>query len=1134
MSRIVFLCVVNVLLIISPLWAGAFPEKLEPSVSYPLPVKVGGTYVVYPSLEAPEGLAIPLENGSVTLLSGKGEARWTTPVARFIGGALAAGDLDGDGVAEIAAVAGSTQVCALNARGEILWRYQLTGEVGGWKGPALADLDGDKACEVIISDDAGWMTCLSGKGSLLWRIRSDPYRGGQSSIGDIDADGHPEIVYGTEGGRIICLDSKGAVKWIHKGKSTDRYGRSYTALVDLDSDGLCEVLFSTSFNAADSRVYALHGDDGSPYWDLRTILHGYGSCSAGDLNGDGKLDVIYGDRANTIYAIGGDGKELWRNTTGGHGYMFPQNLADVDGDGKVEVLAVCRSANTQGKSFFILDGGTGKTLAEYPLANSQSYSPTVCDIDQDGNMEMILASPGFGGVDLYRFGAKATAPAPWPAKRHDSSRTGYVPPSVKPKSPSQGAQAAQSLNLKLKGPVLLGENWMEVEKGQEAPAEALWELAVSDPQGEVQRRILKDTDPAFLQFDCTRPGEYEVVVTEWDESSHPAKPLACGSVKVSYAGIASLNEWLAQARTKVLGVASEVEQSRPGASRLLFERTAVLDGQLTRLQTLSEKVEAMTFPEREALVKEVHGFQVAVDAVLNLSTLVTSSERASFSIMADQNPWNNTFEAANGFSVWTCQGETEYLALAVTNLRPDPADIQFRPPLRGPLTLREVIPVPQKVGAPVPDALGLTGQSHTLHFSPGETRTLWVEVSAKGLTPGQQEVAIEILPIGAENDRMKVSLTVEVVPVNLLDAPEFAICNWANPLSIQKLTDEPEVARKAIEQGMTVWVVNGPGRSCDKEGNLTGAVDWNSLDQQLELLDPTRAILLLSGPGVGTPPEVEQDGAVWKKGLQNTMRELATHLAEKGWPLSRWAYYPFDEPGLFGHVDQFKRIVTAAKEVCPEIQIYANPAGGVSRELFADLVDDVDVWAPELALMRRQPELVDFFHETRDWLWCYEAPGDVKTLLPLGYYRAQCLTAISMGLVGTGHWVYFSPNKGDDLWTAFQSSGYGDMYYDGSKLVPSRRWFAFMDGAEDARFLLLLQATAGEARRRGLNPPELAEVDALFKDRLKHLIRMQWEQDDIARNLVDYELSLSELQDLRKEIARLTLALRARIMEGKD
>ncbi len=1128
-SRSLYLVIA--LSIICSVTSYAFPEKLSPAVSFPLPVQAGETFVVYPSLNAPEGLVVLLENGSVTFLNGKGETCWTTRIGARIGGPLAAGDLDGDGKAEIATVAGSTGVCALSAKGEILWRYPLPGEVGAWKGPTLADLDGDKAAEVLISDDAGWMTCLSGSGVLRWRIRSDPYRGGQCSVGDVDGDGKPEIVYGTESGRIICLDYDGNVKWIHKGKSTDKYGRSYTALADLDGDGLSEAVYSTSFNAADSRVYALHALDGTPCWDVKTNLHGYGSCSVGDLNEDGTPEVLFGDRANTLYAIGGDGKELWRTTTGGHGYMFPQNIVDVDGNGHVEVLAVCRSANSQGKSFFILDGRDGKILADYPLVNSKGYSPTVCDLDRDGNQEMILISSA--GIDLYRMGAKAEALAPWPTKRHDSSRTGFVPSTARPKTISPAAQPAEVLKLTQKGPVLPGENWLGLEARSPSP-DSFWEISMADTQGEVQRRLLKENDPAFLQYNCTRPGEYTITVTQWNETSDPAKPVARGTLKVSYAGVATLEAWLEEAKEKVLLVASQVESTRPAASRLLFEKTAVLEGQLAHISQLAGRVESQAFPERDPLIKEVHGFHVTVESVLHLSALVQSSIRASFSIVADANPWNNTFETAQGISLWTCQGESGHLALAVTNLRPEAADIQFRPPLQGPLTLREVIPVPQKVGDPIPDALALIGQSHTLHFAPGETRTLWIDVSAKNLTPGQHEIPLEILPIGVETDRTTVNITVEVAPVNLVDAPEFSICNWANPLSLQQLTGEPGVAQQFLEQGMTVWLANAPGRSCDQDGNLTGKADWTSLDQQLDLLDPNKAILLFGGPGVGTPPEVEEYSPAWKKGLQNTMRELAAHLAEKGWPLSRWAYYPMDEPGLFGDVAVFTQRVTAAKEVCPEIQIYANPAGGVSRALFQDLVDDVDVWSPELALLRREPDLVNFFHETQDWLWSYEAPGDVKTLLPLGYYRAQCLTAFSMGLVGTGHWVFVSPNKGDDLWTAFSSSGYGDMYYDGSQLVPSRRWFAFMDGAEDARFLLLLKATAAEVRRRGLTPPELAEVDTLLNEKLNHLIRTQWEQDDISRNIVDYELDFSELQSLRKETARLTQVLRARIMEGKD
>jgi hypothetical protein len=1127
-------------------WSG-FPDQLEPVREVKLPAEIGGAFVVYPSLEHPETIIIPLEDGTIHKVTGQGDSVWSKKIGRTITAPLAVGDLDGDGTPEILAIAGATEVCALSGTGDVLWRYPLEGEIGAWKGPATCDLDGDQAAEVLISDDAGWLTCLKGKGSLAWRLRPDRFRGGQCSVGDVDRDGHPEIFLGTEGGCILCLNEDGSVRWLHKGPG--KYGRSYLALADLDGDGSHEAIWSTSYNAADSRVYVCHAVDGTPYWDNRTILHGYGSCSVGDLDGKEGLEVIFGDRANTIYAYRGDGAELWRTTTGGRGFMFPQNIADIDGDGKVEILAVCRDANEEGKSFFILEGETGKILKKYPIPGSVSLSPTVSDIDQDGNQEVIVGTTGSNTLNLYRFGAKADAAAPWATKRHDSARTGYVPVSSSTETNAQQSlfwrskESPPGVTLAMGFPkgVLWGSNQLIISSSKDLPARFAIEIAVFDPDGVCQRRIEPfEERPSILALPVSlnTPGNHEIRITLWDESVTPVKAWGQGTLSVNLEGINTLRGWSEEQTSQVLRQASDLLKQRPQSSRLLYEKAAIVAGNLSHLEALAKTVPSMSAPERVQFSKQVDQFREEVKQAGILAALAAQAPCPTFTVWEDVNPWDNQILLENSdnipkttpVKVWACQGETEHIALTVTSLHPDPIDIQFRPPLGGPFTMREVIPVPRKIGNMVPDALPETSQAHTLHFSPGETRQVWVEINTDKLTPGQHTFPLEILPIGVEKDRTHLEVLLEIAPINLRDAPEFAICNWANPLSIKQLTHDPQSVTTALEQGMTVWCCNGPGRSCDQEGNLIGQVDWTALDQQLALLDPEKAILLMSGPGVSIPSGVEPYGAIWKAGLQKAMRELATHLAEKGWSLSRWAYYPFDEPGLFAGVEEFARIARAAKEVCPEIQIYANPAGGVSRDNFGPLVNQVDVWAPELGLLRRQPELVDFFLETKDWVWSYEAPGEVKNLLPLGYYRAQCLTAFSMGFVGTGHWVFVSPGK-DDPWTVFAHSTYGDMYYDGSKLVPSRRWLAFMDGAEDARFFLLLRKVAADVKQRGLNPPELAEVDQLFGDKLKHLIRKQWEQDDIARYLVDYEIDLQELKQLRRETAELTIRLQTRMAQ---
>jgi hypothetical protein len=1134
------LVVFVILLVASPVFAG-FPDNLEPVLSIPLPGKIAGSIAVYPSFEKPEAIAVALDVGKALLLSAKGETIWSVQVGKAASAPLAVGDLDGDRAPEIIGVADSTEAFALARDGKVLWNYHVDGEVSAWRGPSCSDLDGDGKDEVIISDDSGWLTCLSGQGTLLWRMHADNFHAGQASIGDVDGDGKPDLVYGTENNRLVCLDGEGQLKWLHHAEG--KFGRSLGALADLDGDGLPEAVWSKSFNTASPTVYAAHASNGSPFWNAPTILHGYGACSIADLDSDGDLEVVFGDRANTIYAYSGDGKEIWRNTTGGRGYMFPASIADVDGDGDLEVLAVCRNKNDQGKSFFILAGKTGKTLAEYPVPGQASVAPTVCDIDQDGKQELIFATPMEAKLEIFRLGAPGDAKAPWPAERGNPARTGYVPPIAHAKAAKAPLpEPAGLLALHPPKEVFWGENRITVDWPKALPARGFVDVTLADAGGVRVSRIVSidpESPPNSLSLELVAPGAYEVAVSLWDESVTPAKALSKGKLSLRLDGIESLQSWVQGKLTEVQGAADKILEKRPDVARMLFEKAALSEGSLAGYARRAHAIEKGPFPQRAALADEIDLYKKSIDDLVVLARLAETTPHGSVAVWEDKNPWDNVpplaeapekLDSTPTLDVWAFGGETEYRSLFVANFLPEPLDIQIRPLLGGPFSLREVVKTLTKNGNWVSDALPRMSQSHTLHIAPGEVRPVWFDIATRGLAPGIHKSSVTLIPIGSDQDQFKVAFNLEVAPVQLADTPEFPLCNWANPVTVQAMTDDPAAVKTVLDQGMTVWNGGGPGRSCNEKGDLVGKVDWSSLDKQIDLLDPTKAVFLMSGPSLSAPAGVERDSPVFQRGLQNAIREMEAHMASKGWPLDRWAYYPMDEPGLFGGVEEFSKIIRSAKEVCPEVQIYADPAGGMTRENFGPLTRDIDVWAPELAMLRRNADLVSFMLETQDTVWCYEAPGDAKALLPLGYYRAQCLTSVYMGFTGAGHWVFGYPGSGD-LWIGRGGGEHGDMYYDGSALVQSRRWLGFMDGAEDARFLLLLKASAAECKRRGKNPPELAEMDTLLSDSLKHLIRKQWEQDDIARLLIEYEISLPELQELRKQTARLIVALRARAME---
>ena len=194
-------------------------------------------------------------------------------------------------------------------------------------------------------------------------------------------------------------------------------------IADINGDGIPDIVSPPARLGSEARLHIWLGDghgkfvrqkleffeDGkpAPYFSLA-----YGGLAVGDLDGDGKLDIVAASHSAGLVALYGRGGGAYDVVKKGlPGREFSSQavaLADVNGDGKLDVVAstdIYEGTTTAWEPsqirVFLNDGHRGFQLAKNALVGgAYSNSLTAWDYDGDGRLDILTGAHIYGAVEL--------------------------------------------------------------------------------------------------------------------------------------------------------------------------------------------------------------------------------------------------------------------------------------------------------------------------------------------------------------------------------------------------------------------------------------------------------------------------------------------------------------------------------------------------------------------------------------------------------------------------------------------------------------------------------------------------------------------------------------------------------------
>lgn len=325
---------------------------------------------------------------------------WPVEVGTVRYSSPAVADIDGDGKREVAVAAWDDLLYLLSYDGKISDGFPVetwdTPGDGEESSPILADLDGDGELDAVFLTNEGKLTAFTSAGRTLtgWPVELEGVPNRVTPVVQNLTD-YPglEVIAAVEtdtGITVYVFHGDGTVVtgWPIRLENT---GSPYLAVGDFDGDNSAEITV-----AAGKKVYAFHYN-GSPVdgWPVEIDTNTVAPPVIADIEGNGNESVIFGTADGYVYAEDGKGREQagWPVKLCNNPITTAPALADVNGDGRVDIVFVAGEAHITSSSIWVLDA-RGRIINGFPttLHEPIAASPIAADVDGNGYADIIVAT----------------------------------------------------------------------------------------------------------------------------------------------------------------------------------------------------------------------------------------------------------------------------------------------------------------------------------------------------------------------------------------------------------------------------------------------------------------------------------------------------------------------------------------------------------------------------------------------------------------------------------------------------------------------------------------------------------------------------------------------------------------------